>query len=158
MGRELSETGIKFITAKEGKRSKMYKDSVGIWTIGVGHAISKDENEARRLFPRDLSELEIEQLLRKDLERFCRAVEASVSIGINDNQFAALVSLAFNIGVTAFTQSTLVKHLNLGKFAEAANQFLVWNKGTVNGQKVVIQGLSNRRAAEKELFLKAVNG
>jgi len=69
---------------------------------------------------------------------------------LNQNQFNALVSLAYNIGEKAFTGSTLVKRLNEGNYKAAADQFLVW----VNAGGKRMQGLVNRRNKEREVFLK----
>jgi lysozyme len=61
-------------------------------------------------------------------------------VPLTQNQFDALVSLVFNIGGGAFRKSTLLKKLNAGDIQGAADQFLVWNKGTVNGKRVVLRG------------------
>lgn len=68
---------------------------------------------------------------------------------VTGNQFGACLSLAYNIGISAFTNSTLLKKLNAGDIAGTADQFLVWNKSA--GQ--FLQGLMNRRKDERNLFL-----
>ena len=88
-------------------------------------------------------------LLEKDLSDYCRRVESLIKVKITDNQFAALVSLAYNIGVSAFGGSTLLSYLNKGNYSAAADQFARWNKG---GGKV-LAGLTRRREAERKLFL-----
>jgi lysozyme len=75
-------------------------------------------------------------------------VARSVEVELTENQFSALVSLVYNIGITQFNKSTLRKNLNKGDYEEAANQFLVWRKG---GGKI-LRGLEIRRAKEKDLF------
>ena len=73
---------------------------------------------------------------------------------ITPRQRAALVSITFNIGSGGFRRSTLLRRLNAGNYEGAADAFLMWNKITVNGRKVVSLGLSNRRERERALFLK----
>ena len=77
-------------------------------------------------------------------------MRGAVLVPLNDNQLAACTSLAYNIGLAAFRGSTLLRKLNDGDYQGAADQFPVWNKA---GGRVV-QGLVNRRAAERDLFLK----
>lgn len=79
-------------------------------------------------------------------------MERFISVPMNDHQFSALVSLTFNIGNEAFRRSTLRRKLNEGDYTGAADQFLVWNKTTVGGKKVVAKGLVTRRAKERDLF------
>ena len=96
--------------------------------------------------------LPYEQALRykqHDLKRFVQVVNETVYVKLNQNQFDALVCLAYNIGAQAFRQSSLVKNLNTGDYESAAEQFLVWNKS--RGQ--VLNGLVRRRAQERQLFL-----
>ncbi|WP_312069487.1 lysozyme, partial [Acinetobacter sp.] len=78
------------------------------------------------------------------------SVNNLVKVPLSQNQFDALVSLTYNIGSTAFKNSTLLKKLNAKDYAGAADQFLRWNKG---GGKV-LKGLVRRREAERALFLK----
>lgn len=135
-----------------------YIDPVGIWTIGYGHAIRFQNaflrGEAARaraaaLYPSGLTTQEVEDLLRADLLNTCRDVASLVKVTISDNQFAALVSFAFNVGSTALKNSSLLKKLNAKDYAGAANEFAKWNKG---GGKV-LAGLTRRREAERQLFL-----
>lgn len=167
MPRTINSAGVNLIESFEGIRDgdkttpnlDPYLDPVGIWTIGYGHALTlngeflrgeKDRQAAKDMYPNGLTHEQCNELLRKDLESRCKQLESAIIININDNQFAACVSLAFNIGVSAFTHSTLLKHLNLGQYTKAAEQFLVWNKA--GGKELA--GLTRRRIAEKELFLK----
>lgn len=85
-----------------------------------------------------------------DLNRFESSVNKLVEVPLSQNQFDALVSLTYNIGQTAFSNSTLLKKLNAKDYQGAADQFLRWNKG---GGKVM-KGLVRRREAERALFLK----
>jgi lysozyme len=136
----------------------------GIWTVGYGHALrnnrgeylrgNKDKAEAYRQFP-GLTELEANNLLEQDLKLFGSQVSKLIKLPVTDNQFGACVSLAYNIGVNAFADSTVCKCINDGHFALAANAFSLWNKGTINGVRMVLNGLTKRRESEKELFLSA---
>ena len=85
-------------------------------------------------------------LFRSDLKWCSEAVEGAVKVPLNQNQFDALYSLCFNIGGTAFKNSTVVRRLNEGDYTGAAEAILMWNKPAV---------LQKRRQREKELFLRA---
>ena len=87
-----------------------------------------------------------------DLKKIESAVNSAVAVPINQNQFDALVSLAYNIGTGAFKEFTLLKKLNSEDFKGSSVQFNVWNKG---GGKIM-QGLVNRRSVERKLFEKAL--
>lgn len=140
-----------------------YPDPVGIWTIGWGHAITDEKGrflrgksakaKAYALFPGGLTMAQAEELLRADCIEACKDVLARVKKPLTDNQFAALVSFQFNTG--ALGVSTLLRKLNAGDYRGAADQFPRWNKGRnpKTGELVVLKGLVNRRAEERELFL-----
>jgi lysozyme len=139
-----------------------YLDPVGIWTIGYGHAIvvGKDflrgkQNKAKAfsLYPGGITLEEAETLLRADVMDKCRDVDSLVKVSLNDNQYAAVVSFTFNLGVGNLKQSTLLKKLNAGDFAGAALEFAKWNKA--GGR--VLAGLTRRRAAEAELFRRPIS-
>lgn len=141
-----SEEGTNHLIALEGLVLIVYKDEAGYPTIGVGHKIRKGEK---------FSEITREQamiILRSDLKPVEEAINELVKVPINQNQFDALVSLIFNIGIGAFRTSTLLARLNDGKYDLASQQFLVWNKITKDGRKVLSPGLVKRRYAEKNLF------
>jgi len=148
-----SKNCIKFIARWEGYEPKVYKCSAKVDTIGYGHVILKSEEY---LYGAVLSEADALALLNKDvLTRFTpRVSELVEDLELTQNQFDALVSFAFNCGVSALGRSTLLKRLKAGKIANAADQFLVWNKARVKGVLTPLKGLTNRRQAEKELFLK----
>ena len=138
-----------------------YLDPVGIWTIGWGHAIvvGKDflrgkQNRAKAfaLYPCGLTIPEAETLLRADVMDKCRDVDSLIKVSLNDNQYAAIVSFTFNLGVGNLKQSTLLKKLNAGDFEGAANEFRKWNKA--GGR--VLAGLTRRREAEAALFRRPV--
>lgn len=156
----ISENGIAFIKRWEGLRLKPYKDVAGHWTIGYGHLIRPHED-----FSAGITEAEAEELLRRDLAPVEADVNLLVRVPLTQNQFDALVSFAFNVGTDVdadeiaegLGDSTLLKKLNAGDYVGAAEEFVrVENGRTVGwvhaGGKVV-EGLVNRREAEKALFL-----
>ena len=143
----VSNKGVDLICEFEGKRLVAYDDGVGVWTIGFG--TTKYPNGVR-VKKGDTCTLEqAKEYMRHDLIEFEHTVNSSVRVPLNQNQFDALVSLAYNIGSSAFKSSTLVKKLKLGDYQGAASQFDVW----VNAGGKRMQGLVNRRDKEKLLFL-----
>ncbi len=143
----VSNKGVDLICEFEGKRLVAYDDGVGIWTIGFGTI--KYPNDVR-VKKGDTCTLEqAKEYMRHDLIEFEHTVNSSVKVPLNQNQFDALVSLAYNIGSNAFKSSTLVKKLNTGDYKGAADQFNVW----INAGGKRMQGLVNRRDREKLLFL-----
>lgn len=146
MNRTINDAGLNLIKRFEGCELKAYKCPAGLWTIGYGHT-GPDVRRDMKITQREANEL-----LDGDILHFESAVNAMVKVPLTDNQFAALVSFAFNLGDGALASSTLLKHVNAGRFAMAADEFLKW----VHIGKVVSEGLKRRRAAERELFLKGV--
>lgn len=136
--------GLALIKEFEGKRLEKYKDVVGKWTIGYGHLILPTES-----YPLPINEIQADALLRQDLAISEAGVNKWVSMVLTQNQFDALVSFTFNLGVGNLQNSTLLKVLNQGQLQAAADQFLRWNKA--GGKEV--SGLTRRRIAERALFL-----
>jgi len=134
---------LAFIEKEEGARNKAYKDSKGLWTIGVGHLIKESE---QHLINTTLTDEQVKELHRSDLRWCSEAVESSVRVSLTQNQFDALYSLCFNIGETNFRKSTVVKKINENDLKGAADAILMWNKPEV---------LINRRKRERALFLGA---
>lgn len=144
----ISPSGIDLIRNFESLRLNAYDDGVGVWTIGFG--TTKYPNGTRVKKGDTCTLDQAKAYMQNDLKAFEQTVSSAVKVPINQNQFDALVSLAYNIGPTAFKNSTLVKRLNEGNYKAAANQFDVW----VNAGGKRMQGLVNRRTTEKALFLK----
>lgn len=138
-------TGRALIEAREGVRLKAYRDAVGIWTIGVGHTSAAGPPAV--VAGLSITPAQAGDILAQDLAQFERAVEAAVTVPLADHEFDALVSLAFNIGADAFARSTLVRRLNAGDRAGAAEAFLMWANA---GGKPILLG---RRKAERKQFL-----
>lgn len=145
---QLSLAGIDLIGNFEGIRLEAYQDSAGVCTIGYGTTVYPNGAPVQ---PNDQCSIEqARSFMHHDLARFEKAVSSSVKVPLTQNQFDALVSLSYNIGAGAFTNSTLLKLLNQGDYVGASHQFDVWIKA--GGQTV--QGLVNRRAVEKAYFLR----
>lgn len=143
----VSNKGVDLICEFEGKRLTSYDDGVGVWTIGFGTIKYPNGTRVKK---GDTCTLEqAKEYMRHDLIEFEHTVNSSVKVPLNQNQFDALVSLAYNIGSNAFKSSTLVKKLNTGDYQGAADQFNVW----INAGGKRMQGLVNRRDREKLLFL-----
>lgn len=141
-----SAYGIKKIREHEGIRLKAYPDPAtggAPWTVGVGHT-------GPEVYPgMVISADEVDDMLRRDLEKFERGIERLVTVPLTQNQFDALVSLTFNIGLGNFGGSTLLRKLNARDYNGAADQILRWDKAA--GRKMA--GLTRRREAERNQFL-----
>ena len=151
--RSINQAGIDLVKEFEGLhdilpdgRIKAYLDPVNVVTIGWGHTEGVSLGDI-------ITVAEAEAFLKQDLEEAGKDVSKYVQVSLTDNQFSALASFVFNVGPGAFANSTMRGLLNEQNYQEAANQFTRWVHGTVNGQKVVLQGLVRRREAEKALFL-----
>ena len=155
---KVSQKCIEQIKKDEGVRNRPYQCPALLWTVGVGHVI--DPNHAkvpladRKQLPipagwdRVLSSDEIDEILRKDLNRFEAGVLRLIKVPLTQGQFDALVSFSFNVGLGNLQNSTLRMKVNRSEFEAAAEQFLVWTKA---GGKV-LPGLVKRRTHEKEMF------
>lgn len=137
-----SKYGIDIIKQFEGLRLTAYKCAAGVWTIGYGHT----EGVTGAMV---INEAAASELLARDLEKFETGVSELVKVELNQNQFDALVSFAFNVGLGNLAKSTLLKKINGGRpVCEVQAEFLRWNKA---GGKV-LAGLTKRRNAEAYLF------
>lgn len=142
--RQINAAGLDIVKSFEGLRLTAYPDPAtngDPWTIGWGHT---GPDVTRGL---TISEAKAAQLLFKDLKRFEVAVSKVAPIA-TENQFSAMVSLAFNIGDGAFAKSTLVRKHNAGDYAGAKAEFSRWNRAAGK----VMNGLTRRRAAEADLY------
>lgn len=137
---QVSDRGRKMIESFEALRLEAYKDAVGVWTFGYGHTGSVKQGDK-------ITEHQADAILDVDLDPIERAISA-LAPNLNQNQFDACASLAFNVGINAFARSQLLWFAKAGKFTEAAAQFALWR---LAGGKV-LPGLVKRRAAEAKLF------
>ncbi|MEO9385901.1 lysozyme [Chromobacterium phragmitis] len=138
----INAAGLNLIKQFEGLRLIAYQDAVGIWTIGYGHT-GPDVAPGKAI-----TQLQADQLLQNDLARFESGVSNLVKVPLNANQFSALVSFSYNLGLGNLQSSTLLRLLNQRDYAGAAGQFPRWDKA--GGR--VLPGLSRRRLAEQALF------
>jgi lysozyme len=155
----ISARCIEDIKHHEGVRQKPYRDSVYLWTVGVGHLmydsqarLPVDQRMAVQLLPQDnrtLSMEEVDAILRADLARFERGVSTFCPVPLTQGNFDGLVSFAFNVGLGTLQRSTLRQKVLRGDIQGAADEFLKYNKA---GGKV-LKGLVTRRNDERALFL-----
>lgn len=143
----VSLKGMKLIKHFEGLFLETYVDPVGVDTIGYGHT-GEHATPGNKI-----TESDAEKILQEDLVGHEAAVDKHVNVPLEQYQFDALVSFAFNVGNSAFFNSTLRRKLNDGDYEGAADELPRWNKGTVKGKKVELPGLTRRRRSERHLFL-----
>lgn len=141
---KINKAGLDLVKSFEGCMLKAYRDIVGVLTIGYGH--TGDDVYENQL----ITQQEADELLLDDMCQCEAGLAGLVTVPLTDNQFAALVSFSFNLGLGALAHSTLLKKLNAKDYPGAADEFLRWNQA---GGKVV-NGIARRRATERELFLK----
>lgn len=147
---QISNNGIALIKRFEGCRLTAYPDpgtGGDPWAIGYGWTGKVDGKPIKPGMKID--DATADRLLRTGVVSFDQAVSKMLKVSVTQNQYDALVSLAYNIGTRALSTSTLMKKLNAGDVKGAADEFLRWNR---SGGKVMA-GLTNRRKAEREVFL-----
>lgn len=159
---KIASATLKVLEQFEGRRDRAYLDTAGWWTIGIGHKVLPNEMAKYVGTPVTLNgqkrgsivitDEEIDRLAAQDTAVALAGVERLVLVPLTENQRAALVSFAYNLGVGALSTSTLLRMLNSGDYAGAAGQFKFWNKETKNGVKVANPGLTTRRLAEATMF------
>lgn len=141
-----SKGAVALIKHFEGCRLKAYPDpgskDGAPWTIGYGHT-GKDVVKGLVW-----TQAQADAALARDVASFSGEVEGLIKVSVTQSQFDALVSFAYNVGISALAGSTLLKLLNSDYFSGAARQFERWDKQ--NGRPML--GLSRRRLAERLLF------
>lgn len=143
--------GAGLVARSEGFRSCPYRDAVGVWTIAFGHTSApgtppRHVNSATRC----VTVKKGLKILTVDLDHFALGVTKLIKVRVGSRQYNAIVSWAFNVGLGAAAESTLIHKLNEHHYAQAANQFKRWNRA--GGR--VLPGLTVRRRAECKLFEK----
>lgn len=141
--RAINKEGLELVKSFEGLKLTSYLCPAKVWTVGYGSTGSHVKPGMT------ITREQAEELLRSDLRRFEDAVAAAAPKA-TDNQFSAMVSLAFNIGIGALQRSTVLRRHLAGDHAGAADAFAMWNKA--GGR--VLAGLTRRRAAEAALYRK----
>ncbi|PID62000.1 MAG: lysozyme [Gammaproteobacteria bacterium] len=148
----ISLNGIDALRKREGVRTHAYRDSAGKLTIGVGHLLTPWERLTGTIkingytvkWRKGIDHYDVTMLMRQDLTRFENAVNQLVTVPLNQNQYDALVSFCFNIGIRRFKRSTLLRKLNHGLYNDVPHEMRRWRKARGH----VIQGLVNRRESE----------
>lgn len=138
-----SPAGRLAIMQREGCKLTAYQDSVGVWTIGVGHTGRASPPMVYEGMT--INNATAEAYLAADLTPFENVVNASVKVPISQNAFDALVSLSFNIGARGFQGSSVLRQLNLGRYEVAADDFRMWE---------IPPELKSRREGERAQFLR----
>ena len=146
----MSDKGIAALIKWEGFKTKAYKDTAGLWTIGVGHLINLETEKS--LLTAKLTPAEVHALLKNDLLIYEKEVLRVIKKPLTQNQFDALVSLCFNLGGPKFSRSTVVRLAKDNPDNQAiGDAFLMWNK---SGGKVT-DGLVTRRKEEVDVYFKS---
>lgn len=144
---QTSDKGIALIKQFEGCKLTAYQDSVGVWTIGYGWTQPVDGKPIRAGMV--IKQEAAERLLKTGLVSYENDVSRLVKVALTQGQFDAVVSFTYNLGARSLSTSTLLRKLNAGDYAGAADEFLRWNKASGK----VLNGLTRRREAERALFL-----
>lgn len=148
---QVSRAAVDLIKRFEGYRQKAAQLPDGRWTVGYGHTLTAREGAS-------VSEKDAEALLLYDLISVAHSVNEHTYAPLNQNQFDALVCFAFNIGLDNFLRSGVLRRINEGSLLQAACAMEMWRKADFEGERIVIDALVRRRAAEKTLFLTPANG
>lgn len=148
----VSQQGVDLIKGFEGLELEAYKDIAGIPTIGYGATQYEDGTPVKMGDVITLNQAET--LISIDVARRARNISEVIGfLYLTQNQFDALVSLAYNIGLGAFKSSTVLKRVRANRNDPTIKDaFLMWNKTTINGEKKVSPGLVNRRTKEAEYY------
>ncbi|MDP3298861.1 MAG: lysozyme [Phenylobacterium sp.] len=148
---QISRAAIDLIKRFEGYRAKSARLADGRWTIGYGHTLTAREGA-------EVSERDAEALLLYDLIAVAHLVNEITYAPLTQNQFDALCCFAFNIGLDNFRRSAVLRRINEGQLLQAACAMELWRKADFEGERIVIDALVRRRAAEKTLFLTPMDG
>jgi lysozyme len=147
MAQDINQAGLDLIKTFEGCKLDAYQDVKGIWTIGYGHIRGVEAGM-------HVSPQEAEAMLHDDLQSAVSAINTSLGgKPATANQFSAMVALCFNIGSGNFRQSSVLREHLAGNTQGAADAFLMWNKARIDGVLTAVKGLTNRRTAERQLYL-----
>jgi lysozyme len=147
----VSPAAIEMIKRFEGLRRTAAQLDDGRWTVGYGHTRSAREGA-------EVSEADAEALLGYDLVDVQAAVNDWTFTPLTQNEFDALASFVFNIGLDAFRHSSVLRRINEGAMLQAACAMEMWRKADFEGERIVVDALIRRRAAEKALFLTPLEG
>lgn len=141
---DLSAIGEAVLIAREGRRLKAYKDSVGVWTIGIGHTSAAGAPLVTSGLT--ITSAQCDAIFERDVQKYVAAVRHGLKVAVSQNAFDALVSICYNIGPGAFAGSTFLKRINAGDTAGAYDAILMWKKPAA---------IITRRQAEAQQFVTA---
>ena len=145
---KISNRGLELIADFEAFRSRPYKDAVGIPTIGFGTTVYNNGIKVK-ISDKPISHKKAYEILRYQVDNhYAIAINRYSQVKMTQNQFDALVSFAYNVGISALQKSTLLKYHNQKKFKKASNEFLKWD----HAGRRRLRGLTIRRAAERCLY------
>jgi lysozyme len=143
---KMSSQGYDLIREFEGLRTGAYRDAVGVWTIGYGHTSAAGEPRVKPGMV--ITQNEAAEILERDVEKFADGVRRHLKDELTEDQFSALVSFAYNVGLGNFARSSVLKAVNARNFEAVPRRLALWNKA--GGR--TLPGLVRRRAAETALF------
>jgi GH24 family phage-related lysozyme (muramidase) len=146
---KISQNGIDLIKCFEGCRFNPYRDAGGLWTVGYGHLIG-DGKSLPSGYNRIFTQKEIDDFLVNDLMHVESGISVLIRVSITQNQFDALCSFCYNLGMGTLQKSTLLKDINSSLWGAAANDILKFHFAS----GVSLPGLVKRRQAEHDLFIK----
>ena len=148
----LTEEIKQFLKSKEGLSLTAYLCPAGVWTIGYGNTFYEYGSKVKK--GDTISKNRAEELFENILYKFSKEVKSLLKTELNDNQFSALVSFSYNVGIGNFSKSTLLKLVNINPSNPSIkNEFIKWNKG---GGKT-LYGLTIRRQKEADIYFKEIN-
>jgi lysozyme len=149
---KISAQGYELIQQFEGLRTRSYRDSIGVWTIGYGHTTAAGPPSVTSGM--QITEAEAQDILRRDVAMFEKGVARLVTVPLTNDQFSALVSFAYNVGLGNFERSSVLKSANAKDFDSVPRRLSLWTKA--GGR--ILPGLIRRRAAEAALFASGNDG
>lgn len=141
----INAAGLRIIEESEGLRLEAYR-LAGQWLIGYGHAGSAGPGMT-------ITREEARALLFADLRRTEDALDRVLTMPLNENEYSALVSLAFNLGVSRFQETLVYQRLAAGDRQGAADAFLYLDSARIDGEMRELAALKARREKERALFL-----
>jgi lysozyme len=153
MNRQLSPSGRAFLEAREGVVLHWYRDVAGVLTCGVGHAWVPGESVFEPHEGDPITQAQCDAFLAHDVSKCEEAINAHIPPSCSQNQFDALVSLVFNIGVGAFEASTVLRIINGSTEMPLEQAWELWDKDVQGGAKIVDPWLLARRKLEVALYL-----
>jgi lysozyme len=146
---KVNADGYALLKKFEGCVLKAYKCPAGVWTIGFGNTFYEDGTKVKE--GDVITQQRADELAKYIVEQFATSIRAMIKQPLNENQFSACVSLAYNIGTGGFKKSSVLRKLNVNPTDPTiADSFRLWNKGG----GVILKGLVRRREAEIALYFK----